>query len=71
MVHKLKRELRELQSQNKELQEAIKVNQMNDLCIPEFLKSVVADKDADIDSLKQQLSEKEKHLQAVLCEEII
>ncbi|XP_077294331.1 pericentrin-like protein [Arctopsyche grandis] len=67
VVHKLKRELRELQSKNKELQEAIEVNQMNDLCIPEFLKSVVADKDADIDSLKQQLSEKEKHLQAVLC----
>lgn len=47
----MKRELSELQLKNRELEEANELNKS----MPEFLESIVADKNADIDALKQQL----------------
>lgn len=47
----MKKELLELQLKHKELEEANELNKS----MPEFLESMVADKNADIFALKQKL----------------
>lgn len=71
VIQRLKRELRDQQSRNRELQEALETSRVHHDQLPEFFETVVADKNADIELLRKQLADKEQHIDSILSKYIV
>ncbi|XP_065360074.1 thyroid receptor-interacting protein 11 isoform X6 [Calliphora vicina] len=65
-LERLENELKQKQLENQKLKDKIKNEMINKLALPDLMETMLADKNEEIDHLKEQLESKEKELQSVL-----
>ncbi|XP_046808670.1 golgin subfamily B member 1 isoform X2 [Lucilia cuprina] len=65
-LERLENELKQKQAENQKLKDKIKNEMINKLALPDLMETMLADKNEEIDHLKEQLESKEKELQSVL-----
>ncbi|TMW49586.1 hypothetical protein DOY81_005329 [Sarcophaga bullata] len=65
-IERLENELKLKQAENQKLKEKIKNEMINKLALPDLMETMLADKNEEIDHLREQLEHKEKQLQAAL-----
>lgn len=65
-IEELKAELKAKTDENKKLKEKMKTEMINKLALPDLMETMLADKNEEIDHLKEQLESKEKKLQDIL-----
>ncbi|XP_058985217.1 pericentrin isoform X3 [Musca domestica] len=65
-IERLENELKQKQVENQKLKDKIKNEMINKLALPDLMETMLADKNEEIDHLKEQLETKEKELQNVL-----
>lgn len=65
-LERLEAELKQKQVENQKLKDKIKNEMINKLALPDLMETMLADKNEEIDHLKEQLENKEKELQSVL-----
>ncbi|XP_061388660.1 A-kinase anchor protein 9, partial [Musca vetustissima] len=65
-IERLENELKLKQVENQKLKDKIKNEMINKLALPDLMETMLADKNEEIDHLKEQLESKEKELQNVL-----
>ncbi|XP_059608935.1 pericentrin isoform X2 [Phlebotomus argentipes] len=65
-IEKLEKELQERVQENLQLKERIKNEMVNELALPDLMETLLADKNEEIDQLKELLEEKEKQLMELL-----
>lgn len=65
-IERLENELKLKQAENQKLKDKIKNEMINKLALPDLMETMLADKNEEIDHLKEQLENKEKELQSVM-----
>lgn len=65
-LERLETDLKQKQAENQKLKDKIKNEMINKLALPDLMETMLADKNEEIDHLKEQLENKEKELQTVL-----
>ncbi|XP_073837295.1 pericentrin-like protein isoform X14 [Musca autumnalis] len=65
-IERLENELKLKQAENQKLKDKIKNEMINKLALPDLMETMLADKNEEIDHLKEQLENKEKELQNAL-----
>ncbi|XP_055692681.1 pericentrin isoform X3 [Lutzomyia longipalpis] len=65
-IEKLEQELQERMQENQQLKEKIKNEMVNKLALPDLMETMLADKNEEIDHLRELLDEKEKQLAELL-----
>lgn len=65
-IGKLEMELQGKCEENRKLKEKISSEMINKLALPDLMETMLADKDEEIDQLKEQVAEKQKELQVYL-----
>ncbi|KAM7357976.1 pericentrin-like protein isoform 3-T3 [Cochliomyia hominivorax] len=65
-LERLENELKLKQAENQKLKDKIKNEMINKLALPDLMETMLADKNEEIDHLKEQLENKEKELQSVM-----
>lgn len=65
-IGKLEMELQAKSEENRKLKEKISSEMINKLALPDLMETMLADKDEEVDQLKEQLAEKQKELQVYL-----
>lgn len=65
-IGKLEMELQGRCEENRKLKEKMSSEMINKLALPDLMETMLADKDEEIDQLKEQVSEKQKELQVYL-----
>ncbi|XP_055905928.1 nucleoprotein TPR isoform X7 [Eupeodes corollae] len=66
LVERLEGELKMKNAEIQQLKEKIKSQMINKLALPDLMETMLADKNDEIDHLREQLEKKEKELQGVL-----
>ncbi|KAL9904593.1 pericentrin-like protein isoform 2-T2 [Glossina fuscipes fuscipes] len=65
-IERLENEVKQKQIENQKLKEKIKNEMINKLALPDLMETMLADKNDEIDHLREQLETKENELQSVL-----
>lgn len=65
-IGKLEMDLHAKSEENRKLKEKISSEMINKLALPDLMETMLADKDEEIDQLKEQIAEKQKELQVYL-----
>uniref|UniRef100_A0A1B0GCZ9 Pericentrin/AKAP-450 centrosomal targeting domain-containing protein n=1 Tax=Glossina morsitans morsitans TaxID=37546 RepID=A0A1B0GCZ9_GLOMM len=65
-IERLENELKQKQIENQKLKEKIKNEMINKLALPDLMETMLADKNDEIDHLREQLETKENELQSIL-----
>ncbi|KAG4070360.1 hypothetical protein HA402_006502 [Bradysia odoriphaga] len=65
-IGKLEMDLQAKSDENRKLKEKISSEMINKLALPDLMETMMADKDEELDQLKEQLAEKQKELQVYL-----
>uniref|UniRef100_A0A1A9WE87 Pericentrin/AKAP-450 centrosomal targeting domain-containing protein n=1 Tax=Glossina brevipalpis TaxID=37001 RepID=A0A1A9WE87_9MUSC len=66
IIERLETDLKQKQTENQKLKEKIKNEMINKLALPDLMETMLADKNDEIDHLREQLESKENELQSVL-----
>lgn len=65
-IERLENELKLRQAENQKLKDKIKNEMINKLALPDLMETMLADKNEEIDHLREQLEHKQKELQTAL-----